>query len=301
MRLNQIRVFLAVAESGSIRGASRSLNVSPPAITKSLRQLEDEFRVRLFERRPQGVVPTPAGRGFVARARVVASELRKAEEDFARMAPDSASAVALGVGPTEMALIVPDAMALFRSQFAKARVRIIEGPHPAWLPLVREETLDLAIGLRPAKPVQPPLAFRPLFRSEFVIAARKHHPLRNARSLGELGGAEWLTFASRGTAIGLLDGAFSSAGLPPPPHPLIECESFSGIVAVVGKTDMLTFVARRLLDMPIARDVLQVIPVRERLPAVTHGVFTRSDTPLTPAAAAMAKAVTVAARRLARA
>ena len=99
--------------------------------------------------------------------------------------------------------------------------------------------------------------------------------------------------------MGLLDQVFSAARLAAPPPPLVECESFNGIVAVVAKTNMLTLLARRLLDMPIARQLLQEIPVAERLPSATHGVFTRADAPLTPAAAAMVKAVSSVARGLA--
>jgi DNA-binding transcriptional LysR family regulator len=300
MRLNQLRVFLAVVESGSVRAAARRMEVSPPAVTKSLRQLEEEVRVPLFERKPHGVVPTAAGRAFIPRARVVLSELRKAEEDFAGFSTPGAGQVALGVGPTEMTVVLPDAIALFRRQFPRAEVRIVEGTHPIWLPQVRDETLDLALGLRPRFRLEAPLAFRPLFRSDFVVAARKGHPLRSARSLAQLAGAEWLTLTSRGTAVGLLDQVFASARLAAPPQPLIACESFNGIVAVVAKTNMLTLIARRLLDMPIARELLQEIAVAERLPALTHGVFTRSDAPLTPAAAAMVKAVNSVARGLAR-
>jgi len=300
MRLNQLGVFLAVMEAGSVRAAARSLRISPPAVAKSLRRLEQDFQVALFERRPHGVVPTPAARSFLARARVVRAELSKAREEFARLSEQDSWRVAVGVGPTEMALLLPEAIAQFRKQFPQARVRIVEGTHQSWLPLVRDETLDLAIGLRPQFKLDAPLSFRPLFRSDFVIAGRKSHPLRDARSLAHLEGVEWLTLSSRGTAVGLLDRLFSSAQLRVPAQPLVECDSFAGVVAVVAKTDMLTLLARRLLDTPIAREQLREIRVVERLPSVTHGLFIRSDTPLTRSAAAMVKAVSSVGRSLAR-
>jgi LysR family transcriptional regulator, regulator of abg operon len=299
MRLSQIRVFLAVVESGSIRAAARSLEVSPPAITKSLRQLEEELRVRLCERTQRGVVVTPAGRAFVARARVVRSELRKAEEDLARFSGEGAGSVAIGAGPTEIALIVPDAIAEFRRQFPRARLRIVEGRRPALVPLVRDETLDFFVGLRPEGELDSWVAFRPLFRSDFVVAARKGHPLRNARSLARLADAEWITLAPRAGAGGLIDQAFASGGLPAPPLPTIECETFNGVVAVLARTDTLSLLSRRLLALPFARDVLQEIPVADRLPSATHGIVTRADAPPTRLAAAMLKVVGAVARKLA--
>lgn len=299
MRFTQLRVFLAVIESGSIRAAARKLAVSAPAVTKSIRQLEEDVQARLLERTQHGVILTPAGRALAARARVVESELRKAEEDIAHLADGRAGSVALGAGMQSLTHIVPDAVVQFRRQYPDARIRIVEGRHSALLPLVRDETLDFALGLRSEVKLESALAFRPLFRENFAIVGRKGHPLRGARSLERLAEAEWITFAPRVAPGGVLDQVFSAAHLPAPPVSAIECESLNGIVALLARTDMLSITSRRLLAMPLARDVLQEIPVAERLPSVTQGMFTRADAPLTRVAAAMARAVTVVARRLA--
>ena len=134
MRLTQIRDFVAVVECGGIRAAARKLGVSQPTITKSVRSLEAELRVQLLGRNARGIVPTASGRAFFSRARVAHSELRKAEEEAAEVGGSSAGAVAFGVGPTFAALVVPQAVALFRRQFPRARVRIVEGSR---------ETIDL--------------------------------------------------------------------------------------------------------------------------------------------------------------
>ena len=296
MRLNQIRFFLAAVEAGSIRAAARKVGVSPAAITKSLRQLEQELHVGLVERTQHGVVATPAGRAFVTRARVVQSELRKAEEEFAQFAGGPAGSVAFGAGPTMMALIVPEALTQFRRQYLDARVHIIEGLSPTILPLVRDETLDFALVLRPEGKLESGLRFRPLFRSELVVAARKGHPLRNERSLARLADAQWLAFAR---AWLTLDQAFSSAGLPAP-RSMTQCDSFNSIVTLLAQTDMVALIPRRLLASPLVRDAVQQIPVAERMPSITHGMIIRADAPLTRVAAAMAKAVIAVARQLAR-
>src|SRR6266853_2143696 len=105
MRLRQIQNFVAVVESSSIRGAARKLGVSQPAITKSVRSLEEELHSRLVQRTPHGIVPTPAGRAFFARARVAHSELRKAEEEMAQLAGNGTGSVAFGAGPTATLLV----------------------------------------------------------------------------------------------------------------------------------------------------------------------------------------------------
>jgi len=299
VRLTQIRDFLAVVEAGSIRAAARKLGVSQPTITKSVRGLETELHVQLLARGTRGIALTPSGRAFFARARVAQSELRKAEQEAAQFGGSSVGAVAFGMGPVSVALILPDAVARFRLQFPRASVRIVEGIAHTLLPSVRDEALDFAVGFLPATKLDPALRFRPLFRSELVVAARKGHPLRNARSLAQLAAADWLTTSVQVLPGGPLERSFASAGLPPP-RPVIQCESYNAVVALLAKSDMLGFMQRRLLRQPFAHHFLQEIKVGEALPSVTAGIFTRADAPLTRVAAAMAKAVAVVARGLAR-
>jgi len=255
--------------------------------------------VQLMRRTPHGVVPTPSGRAFLARAQVAQSELRKAEEEAVQAEGEGGGSVAFGVGPTSALQIVPEAVTHFRQQFPHARLRILEGVPRVLLPLVRDETLDLATGPRQDAKLDPALAFRPLFREDVVVVARKGHPLRNARSLAQLVGAEWLSLIPRGSPEAAFNRAFSSAGLPPP-QPIIQCESYNTVVAVLAKSDMLGIMSRRLLAERFARDVLQEIAVAEPMPSYTVGMFTRTSPPLTRVAAGMARAVTTAARKLAR-
>jgi len=299
LRLKQIRDFVAVVESGGIRAAARKLGVSQPAITKSLRGLESELHARLLQRSSKGIVPTPSGRAFFARARVAQAELLKAQEEAAQASGGDAGFVALGVGPAAGFMIVPEAVARFREDFPKARIRVVEGFPHLLVPLVRDETLDFAIGPRPKAKLDPVFAFRPLFRHEYVVAARKGHPLRNARSLAQLATADWINFTPLGGLDGPLDRAFSSAGLPVPAQAIV-CDSYHAALGMLMKSDMLLMISRWTLAGPIARDIAQEIPVAEPLPSSAVGMFTRADSPLTPLAAALARAVIVAARALTR-
>ncbi|MBI4206144.1 MAG: LysR family transcriptional regulator [Betaproteobacteria bacterium] len=299
MRLRQIQNFVTVVEKGSIRAAARELRVSQPAITKSVRSLEAELHVQLVQRTPHGVVPTEAGRLFFARARVAHAELRKAEQELAQADSDGGGKVAFGVGPVTAVLIAPQAITRFHHQFPRVRARVIEGFAPDLLPLVRDGSLDFAVGPRVEGKLDPGLAFRPLFREGFAVVARKGHPLRHTRSLAELVDADWLSFGGSGLPNGPLERVFSSAGLPVP-RQVVQCDSYNIVVSVLAATDMLGVIARRMLASPLARECLDEIPVVERPPMLTVGLFVRTDPPLTQLAAAMAKAVTEVARTLAR-
>jgi DNA-binding transcriptional LysR family regulator len=297
MRLSQIRDFVAVVESGGIRAAARKLGVSQPAITRSVRGLEAQLHARLLQRTPTGVVLTEPGRAFLARARAAQAELRKAEEEVDRL-DQRAGSVAFGVSPTS-AILVPEAITRFQQQFPQTRVHIAEGLPQLLLPLVRDETLDFAICRRAVVKLDSGLAFRPLFRNDFVVVARKGHPLEKARSLDQLTEANWISLLPPDTPGGPLDRVFSPTGLPVPQQ-VIQCESYNTAIGLITKTDMLGFLSRQALGESILRDFLQQIPVAEPMPSFIVGMFTRADTPLTQLAGAMAKAITAAARALVR-
>lgn len=296
MRFSQIRDFLAVIESGGLRAAARALGVSQPGITKSVRTLEAELGVPLMLRTTRGAVPTRFGRAFLARAQVMQAELRKAEEDFAQLAGDRAGSVAFGFGPIVAALIVPEAVARFRQQFPRAQLRLVEGLAHVTVPLVRDETLDFAVAPRLSGiQLDAAISFRPLFRHPRVVAARKGHPLGNARSLAQLAGATWLVFEPRS----LFERMFSQVGLPPP-RPAIQCESSNAALLLLANTDVVAVLPRGFFALPTAGGVLQEIAIADPIPSFTFGIFKRADAPLTPVAGGLAKAVTAVARRLAR-
>jgi LysR family transcriptional regulator, regulator of abg operon len=186
----------------------------------------------------------------------------------------------------------------FHNHFPAATVRIVEGYPGALLPLVRDETLDFAMGPRVDARLDPGLAFRPLFRENFIVVGRRGHPQRAAGSLARLGAAGWVGgLWGVGAVTGPLKGAFHAAGLPPP-RQVVQCESYNITLSVLEKSDMLGIIARRFLAYPPARDLLEEIPVTDDMPTLTIGLFTRKDPPLTPFAAAMAKAVASVARQL---
>ena len=297
MRFRQIEDFLAVVESGGIRAAARKRGVSQSAITKSLRRLETDLGAQLVQRTPQGILLTTSGRVFFERVRVAHAELRRAEDEAAQGERRGGS-VDFGVGPVAGALIVPEAVAAFRKQFPDAHVRILEGLKQLG-PLVRDGTLDFAVGARHHVKSDSALAFKPLFIHQLVVAARKGHPLRNARSLKDLAGAEWVNLVPPASAQSPVERAMAAAGIPLPGR-AIQCESYHVLVALLTRTDMLGILTARLLGRTLAGDALEAIPVAERLPAYTTYLITRTGIPLSRPAAVMAKMVLQAARRLAK-
>lgn len=299
MRLRQIQDFLAVIEEGSIHAAARKAGLSQPAVTKSVRGLEAELHTQLVRRTNHGVVATPAGRAFYARARAAQTELRKGEEEIAQLAGESDGSVSFGVGPVAAMLIAPEAVMRIQQQYPAASVRIVEGYPSALLPMVREGTLDFVIGPKHDTKLNPAFAFRPLFREDFVVIGRKNHPLRNAGTLARMSGTTWVCgLWNASTIAGPVHRLFAAAGMAPP-RIIARCDSYNVTLSLISRSDALGIHGRRFLASWPACDLLQEMPIAEPMPTMTVGMFMRKDLPFTPLAAAMAKIVTSVARQLA--
>ena len=177
MRLQSIEQFIAVVDAGSIRGAARQLNMSQPALSRALQQLEEELGVQLMDRSGRGVTATAAGSAFLSRARVAEAELRKAAEEARKTVGDSTRLLALGVSPVGASLLLPELAITLRSLHPTTRIRILETTPSALLSLVRDEVMDLAVTQRTRIHLDAGLDYRPLAEIQMRMAVRPGHPL----------------------------------------------------------------------------------------------------------------------------
>ena len=299
MRISQLRDLVAVVDHGSIRGAARVLGVAPPALSRNIRQLEEELNVQLLQRLARGVVPTARGKGFLARARIVQNEIARARDELSQSGDEATGSVFFGVSASSGILLVPTALARFQQERPNTMIRIQEGLPQQLMPLLRDGTLDFILGPRVHGHNDPDIRILPVHRNDFVVVARRGHPLRNAKALFDLAQARWVIFAQAGLPGSIIPELFEGSGLSAPKS-VVHCESYTTMLALLAGTDMLGVVTRWLLDLPHVNIVLEPLKLKERIPANTVSLFFKADSPLTPAAAAMVAAVKTTGRQLAR-
>lgn len=306
MRLTQIRDLLAIMNSGGIRSAARALGITSPVLTRNIRDLEKELSVQLLERTAHGVVPTPAGKTFLARAHVIQNELGRIREEAGQSAGRE-GVVVFGVGQAALP-VLPAALATFRRQHPATEVRIAGGVASSMLPQVREGRLEFALGHVPPSLLDNHVKTQPLFRydsSKMVIVGRRGHPLRKAKSIQELAEANWLVFSPpydepADSPFHAFVKMFERNGLLPP-RSLVHCHDTGAYLTLLAETDMISTLDGLRLKQRPWQDALEPFDIKFRPPdsSRTVCVYFRADSPLTPAAAAMVAAVKTEARRLA--
>ncbi len=286
MRLQHLHLILALAEAGSLRAAATRLNVTQPALTKSLRQLEEEFGAALVLRMPKGVRLTTAGELLAARAATAVREIERAREEVAwqqRHAQVQAQ-VSVGVSPAAAIVVLPGALGRLRARWPQVRVNVLDAIYPRALTMVRGGELDLAVGPLPRDGAGRDLRVQPLFDAQQVLVARAGHPLAGAQRLADLEHAAWVV---TGPPHGPGDPAhlgFERLGLSTPPVTLL-CESFATLVALMPSVDVIGIMPAGFFEQYAGPLGLVKLPIQDALPRVTLHAVWRADAPLTAPAA----------------
>lgn len=181
LRLRALALIEALGETGSLHKAARRLNVSQPALTVELREVEHVMGARLFDRTPQGLTPTDMGSYMVRQAGLILADLRRAQEEFTA-GHAGRSLLRVGVLPLLMLEIVARALAQLHEALPTLSTEFTEGAAAELLKGLSDGTLDIVVGrMLPEFAHESDLRPTYLFTESFCIVAGTHHSLAIAR------------------------------------------------------------------------------------------------------------------------
>ena len=174
IRLRDLHVLLAVAESGSMSKASAQLAVSHPVVSKTILQLEQSLGVQLFERSTRGVQLTPYGAVLLNCGVAVFDEMRQGLKQLEAIADPAAGELRIGCPEITMAALLPAIIEQFSKQYPRVRLHV-ELVQTALLQFqeLRERKIDLLIG-RIQQTTADDLKSEMLFAEPFLVVAGKN-------------------------------------------------------------------------------------------------------------------------------
>lgn len=177
MELRQLRYFAAVATHENFSKAARQLYIAQPALSRSIRLLEEELGVRLFERHLRGATLTPEGRALLDRA----DFLLRAADDIRRDLHDAQAApsgpVIIGMTPNFAAMVGAELAHEVRQTYPRAQLRIVEAYSPDLRDGLRKGSIDLAVLSGSGPHAREDLATESLFEDRLCVVGRAGDPL----------------------------------------------------------------------------------------------------------------------------
>jgi DNA-binding transcriptional LysR family regulator len=150
MDLNRLRVFQAVATTGSFSRAARSLFLSQPAVTQHIRALETELGVPLFDRLGRRSTLTPAGTSLAHHVPQILGMVRAAEAAARQAGGEASRTLRLGVSETLATYVLPPLLGDLQRRLPDTELRLTVGDSAELLVALLNNDVELAFWLREA-------------------------------------------------------------------------------------------------------------------------------------------------------
>lgn len=287
--LRDLRYFEVIASTGHLGRAAEKLGRTQPALSKSVRRLEEAVGATLFARSGRNLRLTPVGDMLLARARDAQASLRELAREVTDFAQGSVGLVRIGAGATTAEYLLPKVCGALLAQFPQVRIEIVIGMNDVLRTSLREGVLDIVAGPIIGGDDQD-FAIEPFGVDEVVAVAGGHHPLatENVR-LADLAGHRWVLPARSVETRRWLTDTFERHDLPCPVVQ-IETNNISLLPQLIAETGLLSFISRRHLGAFRAGSRLRELGIAELTMKRRLGLIHRRASYLSPAATRMIEA-----------
>lgn len=179
LKPRHFQLLVALDETRHVGRVARYLNVTQPAVSKAIAELERNLDVKLFERDPKGLIPTPYGECLIRMSRSMLRELDMTRNELKHLLAGTAGSVRIGMLQAASPVLVPRAVIEFKKTAANAVVTLHEGNFESLMGLLRENKLDLIVGTLPTR-LGKGMEYRSLHQGEPLVAVcGAHNPLLN--------------------------------------------------------------------------------------------------------------------------
>lgn len=186
IKFRHLEAFVAIARAKRLKRAAEQLNLTQPAISKTLRDLEDILNVTLMTRDRAGVKLTPEGQVFLQYAEQSTAALSQGLSSIASLSETGGHVLKVGVLPSVAAQVLPLAIERFRTVSAGTILHVDEGAHDVLTDRLRSGALDLVVGRLGNADTMRGLSFTALYTERVVAVVAPDHPRRYATRLEQI-------------------------------------------------------------------------------------------------------------------
>ena len=263
MELRDIEYFAVVAEHGHLGRAAESLRLSQPALSKSLRRLEQAVQAKLVKRTPKGVELTAEGSALLWRVRELRSSLQGVTREIADLGQGRVGDLRIGTGPIPAERLLPAALIAMLKDAPKATLNISVSDNDLMIPALRNGALDLIVNYIRASPTEG-LVLEHLYDDMCVVFASADHRLTKLErvTLADLARERWALTEPTVLFRQWLNRKFQDNGLPPP-RAAVQTRSVRLRLQTVASSDLLDITSRHAFHETAQRYGLKELPVKE--------------------------------------
>lgn len=227
---DHLAAFAAVVELGSFRAAAERLNLTQPAVSLRVRQLERRLGLALLERLGKGAQPTPAGRQLLPHIQRIDAAIAAALDAVGSYGRGVAGQVRLGTGATACIYLLPALLRQLRRRFPALEILVRTGNTPDILKDLEGNTLDVALVTLPVRGRA--FAAEALIEDEIVAVFPPEPPAPGAVTPAALAALPVLLYEPGGSTRRIIDAWFHRAGVSL--RPIMELGSVEALKQLIA-------------------------------------------------------------------
>ncbi len=214
--VKQLRAFVAVAETGSFAQACEQLNISQPALSMAVKNLEEEVGGSLFLRSTRSLSLSPEGSAFLPTAQRLLRDWSDALTDLQRLYSLQQGKLTIAAMPSFASTRLPAVLATYRQQFPNIDIAVRDIVMEELIEAVRAGRVELGVAFEPDD--SEGLEFEALFTDRFVAVLPEAHPLlaRSRLRIKDLLGDTVITLNRGSSTRRWTEDAFARESLSPP-------------------------------------------------------------------------------------
>ena len=273
-----MRCFLEIARAESVSLAAERLNITQPAVSRSLKELEDMLGTRLFDRVGRGLRLNEAGRVFQSHAAASMVELMRGHDRITSQ--EARVRLSVGALPTASTELLPQAALAFQKEATHVRLHILTGPNWLLFNQLRDGTLDLVVGRMPEGEAATGVTFEQLYIEDVVLVCRPGHAILVAEDVQVAIANYPLILPPKGAVIATTVSRYlSSSGLPEMRGD-IETVALPAGRKIVQSSNMLWFISRGVVAEEVRLGTLITVDLASPLLSGPVGISVSRFAPL---------------------
>ncbi|MFT3721483.1 LysR family transcriptional regulator [Pseudorhodoferax sp.] len=247
--LHQLGAFNVVAASGSLGRAAEALNVTQPALSRTIRRLEEHVGAPLFERHTKGMQLTDIGRALLPHATLLQREADHAEEEIKAMLGLAKGTIRVGAVGSIACHVLPLALGSVCKKWPNLRVHVVEGVWDRLADALVAREIDLALGVATSDSDEIEAIGDCRWEDTSHVVAGKRHPLRGKPGLAlkDTLAERWAVFPKGTGPYEHMKRVFARHRLPPP-DVVVETRSVTVLKSLIGRSGFLGWMPEPMYD-----------------------------------------------------
>ena len=296
LKTRQLLLLMALEEEGNIHRAAQVLNMTQPAASKLLKELEDMLGVPLFDRLPRGMRATWYGETMIRHARMALASLSQAHDEIEALKSGRFGQVSIGSITAPGLNLMPTAVAQVKQQHPSLRVQLAIETSDVLMERLAQGKLDMVVGRLFERHDKSALRYEAIVEEPVSAVVRPGHALlANTRlTLRDVVGSGWIVPPPGSVLRHRFELMFQEEGLESPTN-LIETTALLFVTKMLQGSDLLAVIATDVARYYAQHGMVTVLPIALPCKMDAFGLITRTDRLLSPAAKVMLRALKAAA------